>query len=420
MDNEELKKLPQLFSPRTSKIILYFIVSASVIFFLLGSFRLINIFPNRDAKSDRNYLELVADIAAKTRSYYIDEVVPGEKFPAAYTGLLGTLDKVSCYLDSRSSMVFEAYSKDTACSTGLFIARARSYFRVTGVIEDSPADRAGLKRGMLIKSVGGKNLFLFPFFQAYMRLLSVQPGDLSLIVQEPGAGATRQIVLRTEHVKIVNKVSELPGDILLVEIPKFDHQGVAYLAEVLRLKQAEKGNLRMIIDLRRYSGGDFHSFLELSGLFFKHHGMKSVESKKVATPAVLSLIKKEGQEDFSIGSETPLEYEAVVVVDRSTIMYAELLTALFKCCKPGNGEQEEDDSKKVIAVIGSKTPGIVSLFRQHSFDDSSSILLSEGFFSIKGEKISDAGVKPDIVLGSIEDFDRVIEKSREILDNGKI
>ena len=98
--------------------------------------------------------------------------------------------------------------------------------------------------------------------------------------------------------------------------------------------------LKLIIDLRGYSGGDLNGFLEITKLFFKEGGV------------TLEIKRKNGDEKLTIGSESPLQYSAVIILNKSSRMYGELLAGLFK--------KYTKKVNPVALLISSKSTGFIS------------------------------------------------------------
>lgn len=369
----------------------YLIVIVFLFFYLTAGKKLIKSFS--ETKKDYEYLSLFSEIALKTQTEYFEDIKPGEKFPGAYTAMLGHLDNVSAYLSARQTRIYDLYQRGTFYSSGIFGAKLSNYFYVSDIIKDSPADKAGLRPGDIIKSVRGKSIFSLPFYQMYFPLVSSKPENFEISVYKKVSKKTVNVHLQTRLLESKTQIREITNNILLVKIPKMNKQSAAYLSENLRNK---RHHLKLIIDLRNYCGGDFESFLEVAKIFFK-------ESANVT----LTLKKKKLEEDFPIGSQNKPDYQAVVIVNKSTVMYGELLAALFKTTNQNKNNK--------ITIIGRKTPGLISKLKHIKFEDGSSILLSEGFFLINDKKAAKSGVKPHIELKEKE-FDSIINRSKVILN----
>ena len=370
----------------------YVTVAVFILFYFTAGKKFFTSAP--ETKKDYRYLTLFSEIVSKTKIEYFEDITPGEKFPGAYTAILGHLDKVSAYLDTRQTQVYDCYRKGKSYHPGIFGAKSGNYFYISDVVKDSPASKAGIKPGDIIKSISGKSLFGLPFYQMYFSLLSDKPADIDVSVYKKQSKKTEKINLQTGFFESRTRIREMENNILMIEIPRIDKESAAYLLENLKDKKCPK----LLIDLRHYTGGNFHSFLDIANIFFKD-----------SPGFTIGLHKKKKEKKFPVGSDTVADYRAVVIVNKSTIMYGELLAALFKL--------NQQDNNHPTTIIGRKTPGFISQVKQVRMNDGSSILLSEGFFFIKDEKTVKSGVKPDIEL-KLKEFDHLIDRATTILNEG--
>lgn len=374
---------------RSSKIF-YLIVFVSVFFYFTAGKKLFN--PLSENKEDFEYISLFSDIISKAKNEYFEEIKPGQTFPGAYSAMLGHLDKFSAYLDTTQTEVYDLYGEGKAYGTGIYGVKSSNYFYITGVVKNSPAEKAGLTPGDIIKYVNGTSIYGLPYYRMFLSLLSDKPGNIELSVHKKTIKKTGKVTLNTALLNSNTRISELKDPILSIQLTNIDEKSVTALTNHLTGKK----HLKLIIDLRYYAGGDFDSFLKLTNIFFAE-----------SSGCTLTLKEKEKEETFPIGSKDVLDYRAVVIVNQSTIMYGELLAALFK----ETGQAKSGG----ITIIGQKTPGFISKMKQEKFRDGSSILLSRGFFLINGKTAAQSGVKPGIELNEKE-FDRVLDRSAALLN----
>lgn len=377
---------------RRSHKLLFLIVSIFIFSYFTAGKKFLKFFS--ETKKDYQYLTLFSEIASKTKSDYYEEVKPGEKFPHAYSAMLGYVDKTCAYLDARRTKLYELYRTGNFYSTGIYGAVISNYFHISDVVKGSPAEKAGLAPGDIIKAVGGESMYSLPFYQMYLSLLSDKTENIEIIVYKKISKETVKVHLPTELLESKTRITTITDDILLVEIPRFDQESAA----CLKANLPHANRLKLIIDLRNYSGGDFESFLEITKIFFNE-----------AANFAVTLEKKNTTDSFPVGAKDALDYRAVVIVNKSTIMYGELLAALFQAAG--------QDKKYNITIIGRKTPGLVAKLLHIKFEDGSSILLSAGFFFIQEKPAAKSGVIPQIDLPA-NGFDDVIDRCKTILNEG--
>jgi C-terminal processing protease CtpA/Prc len=196
----------------------------------------------------------------------------------------------------------------------------------------------------------------------------------------------------TELIEPRTIVKPIQNNILLVKLPRFDPAAALLLKN--RLTTPHKP-LKLIIDLRKYSGGDFESFKKIVNLFLKG-------------PILLTLKLKDKEEDFLLGSKEALDYKAVVIINKSTRMYGELLASLFR--------ESGAVAQRSASLVGTSTQGFISKLKTIHMEDGSSILLTEGLFLLNGTPTASKVVKPDILIKD-EVSGEIIKKSISILNS---
>lgn len=368
--------------------IVFFIAVLSIFFFVFGGKKIFRSFS--EEKKEYQYFALFSEVAALVEAEYVEKVEPGAKFPGAYSAMLAALDRFSAYLDARKTDVYHLYRQGKACNCGIYGTKLFNYFYITGVEKNSTAESAGFKPGDIIKAINGKSIYALSFWEMYLSLLTDKPGKLEIILLKDRSEKPAKIDLQTQPAGKEPIVEKLKNDILLVKLSRVDGETAAALEKQL----SKEENLKLIIDLRKYNGGDLDSFTRMTRLFFN----KTI-------PLTLKLKNK--KEEFLLGSNSDeaFTYHAVVIADKSTIMYGELLAYLFKTLRPPG-----DEHPAAATLIGSKTKGFISKLKHIPLEDGSSILLTEGVFLLNGKDPAKTGIEPDIEIKK--------ENSAKIIDRG--
>lgn len=364
-------------------------VSVIFVFFFLWGGRKIFL-PHKELKKEYQYIKLFSEVVFLVKNNYVEAVKAEEKFPGAFSGMLAALDPYSAYLDAEKTRIYQSLQAGHFYGGGVFGAKRMGYFFVTDVETGSPAEKAGLKPGDIIKAINGESIYSQAFWEMRLSLLSLEPRDITVTLLKTKTQDTKDVTFRTALTTPRTTIETIGKDILLVKLCRFDAPAAALLKN--RLKPGNKP-LKLIIDLRKYAGGDFESFKEIAPLFFRE--------------LHVTLKLKDKDEDIFPGSHTPPQYKAVVIINRSTQMYGELLAALFK----ESGAQVTHP----VTLVGTQTQGFISKLKYIPMDDGSSILLTEGLFHLGENPTAAKSTAPDIVVKDKESGE-ILEKCLAILN----
>jgi carboxyl-terminal processing protease len=357
--------------------ILFLIAVILVFFFLFGSKTIFR--PLSETKTDYQYFSLISEVMALAKTDYVEEIDPAKKFPGAFSGMLGSLNSFSAYLDVRKTEIYRQFQLGHSYHCGIWGTKRSDYFYITDILPGSPAEKKGLMPGDMIKAINGKSTFGLSFWEIYLSLFTRAPGSIEVIRLPQGdhSATPQKIRLETTAFTPGISINELKKNIHLVELPRIDNNSVTALKQRFNIDPALSSParpLRLIIDLRRYSGGDLEAFIQLTRLL-------------LAPPVSLALKNKHGEESFLLGSKQVLNYHAAVIINKSTRMYGELLALLL-----------HRYARDRVTLLGMKTRGFIFKIKQFPLEDGSSILLPEGYYLLAGKNLVQTGITPDVTV----------------------
>ncbi len=332
-----------------------------------------------ESKKVYEFLSLFTEVAAYVKQEYVEEINPSDKFPGAYISMLKSLDKLSTYLDKEETKIHLLLNEDSTnliYSSGIFGYKAGGYFLITSILKNSPADKAGLKKGDLIKGINQKSIFSLPYWNMFYKLFSLYQKQIELVVLRKDKKDPLIFKLKTEPIILSSFSKKINNNTYVIKIRKFDNYTLNLIKNLRPLI-----NKRIIIDLREYIGGNFKNFKSISELLLPEFNIK------------LRFKNKEKVE--KIGNTSNKRNKMVVIINESTIMYNYLLAYFLK--------------QSGYKIIGKGTKGFISILLQSVFKDSSSILLSKAYFYNKGKNILKTEIKPDMTIKNAGEKEIIIK-----------
>ena len=246
---------------------------------------------------------------------------------------------------------------------------------ISSTIPNSPAQKAGFKRGDAIIAIDGQDVKGkdIPTVSSILRSKST---STAITVQRVGDEQPVTIKVTPAEIKEQNVVMHyIPeSHIAHIQIVQFadgvPDQLKASLAEAKKL-----GATKIILDLRDNPGGYLQGAIDTASLFVpKGNVLLEQDSSGKQTPIRVT------------GNTVNTTDTIVILTNNSTASAAEIVTGALH----DNGR---------ATVIGVKTFGTGTVLEQYTLSDGSAILLgTQEWLTPKGKFIRDNGIQPDITV----------------------
>ena len=313
---------------------------------------------------------------------YVENVDDHQLMQAAIRGLLAGLDPHSEYLDRKQ---LDDLTEDTTGSyngLGIEVVQVEGTLRVVAPIDDSPAERAGVKAGDTIVRIDGKVVQSDDLDGAVGRLRGKVGSEITLSVVHENKIDPVDIKLKREVIRVASVRGRLlePG-YAYVRVSQFQADTGAQLHKRIdRLQKDNKAPLQgLVLDLRSNPGGLLTSAVEVSDIFLNDGII--VTTKGRLKEADLSFHASPG--DALNGA--PM----VVLVDNGTASAAEIVAGALK------------DNHRAL-LMGRRTFGKGSVQTVLPLDADHAVKLTTArYYTPSGGSIQAAGIQPDIALADL-------------------
>jgi len=328
----------------------------------------------------------LADIRAFTAVYslvkqaYVDDVDDHRLMQAAIHGLLGGLDPHSEYLGKEQIADLNEDTSGNYDGLGIEVVQVDGTLRVVAPIDESPAERAGVKAGDIIVRIDSKPVQSDDLDAAVASLRGKPGTPITLNVLHEKQPTPVDIVMKREVIRVASVRGRLlePGYAYL-RVSQFQAEtGSQLRKKIERLIADNKAPLHgAVLDLRSNPGGLLTSAVEISdellneGVIVTTRGrLKESDLSFRATPG-----------DLLDGA--PL----VVLVDNGTASAAEIVAGALK------------DNHRAL-LMGRRTFGKGSVQTVLPLDAEHAVKLTTArYYTPSGVSIQAAGIQPDIALG---------------------
>lgn len=262
---------------------------------------------------------------------------------------------------------------------------------IVAPIEDTPADRAGLKAKDLIIAVNGETVNASVMDETISKVKGEPGTPVTLTIYRPSAKEKFDIEIIREWIDIkVVKSRMLDKEIGYIRISMFD-SNVASEFEKHMKELAKKGAKGLVLDLRQNPGGYLQQCVEIA-------------DQLLGTGIIVYTESRNGDDEIFKSKGAKTDAKIVILVDQGSASASEILTAALK----------ENDA---ATVIGTTTygKGLVQVVRPYGKDNGFKLTTSQ-YFTPDGNNIHKVGIVPDIIEPLNESYFE-IEKPTDEDDN---
>ena len=370
--NEEPKKKHKILGILVRSILLI-AITATITYFVTVNIT-INQYLN---KANSAYMKAkMSLVKTKLEKTYIRDLNEDDMIEGAISGYVsGVGDKYTQYLTKDDMQKLMEATTGNYVGIGVYMVTSTDANAVVivGVMEDSPAEKAGIKDGDIIVKVDDES-YIGKKSEDVSNAIKGQEGtNVKVTVMRDSQELEFNITRKSIKVKTVAS-QMLDNNIGYIKIASFD-VGTANEFRDNYNKLKENNPKALILDLRNNGGGVVAEALSIADTM--------VEKGKV----LLITTDKDGKEKVDKASQKPIiDVPVVILVNENTASASEILS----------GTLRDDCGYK---IIGTNTYGkgvIQSIF---TFKDGTGVKVTTNeYFSPNHNVINDVGIKPDIEI----------------------
>jgi carboxyl-terminal processing protease len=351
---------------------------------LTASFSL-NVFALKSNKQSLPLLQLkkFSEVYARIKRDYVEEADDKKLITDAISGMLTGLDPHSAYLDEQAFKELREGTSGEFGGLGIEVGMEDGFIKVIAPIDDTPAQKAGIKSGDLIirlndKSVKGMNL------NDAVKIMRGKPGEpIDLLISREGTPKPLKITI----VRAVIKVKSVKQRILekgygYLRISSFQSNTTDGVEKALeKLVSENKSALKgLVLDLRDNPGGVLNGAVGVSDIFLKEGKIVYTEGRVADS----NMRYNATPDDLIDGA--PL----VVLVNQGSASASEIVAGALQ------------DHKRAL-IVGTKTFGKGSVQTVLPLDETTGLKLTTArYFTPSGRSIQAKGIDPDIIVKDLE------------------
>lgn len=276
---------------------------------------------NTQAKVAAQYEIFTAALAA-VEAEYVEKLDSERLVYGAIEGMLRTLDPHSSFLDPKAYAQMRERQQGQYFGIGISIMSVDGDITVTSVFEQSPAHKAGIRRGDVIAKIKGEDTKGWTTDQAVLQLKGPKGTTVQFDVRRPAATNLIDFTVERDQVTIptVRASFMLPGNVGYVRLQDFSETSNDELTAALtKLKAA--GMQKLMLDLRDNPGGPLDQAIAVSNQFLPRGQM--IVYTRGRTP--------NADQDFHAEENGPYQkVPLVVLVNRQSASASEIVSGAMQ------------------------------------------------------------------------------------------
>lgn len=212
------------------------------------------------------------DVYKKIKDQYVDEVDDATLFNYAIEGMVSNLDPYSDYLTKDDFSELKIGTTGRFGGIGIEITMEDGFVKIISPIDDTPAQRAGLKSGDLVIEVQDISLKDKSINDA-VKLMRGEPGTkvkVKILRENEEAPLDFELVRQIIVSKGI-KTEIFNGEVGYLRLSSFQSNSTANVRKAIYDLRKESGNMMeaLILDLRNNPGGVLGAAVGISDLFLE-------------------------------------------------------------------------------------------------------------------------------------------------------
>lgn len=328
-------------------------------------------------------LKTFTEIFGRIKQDYVEPVSDKKLLEDAIKGMLSGLDPHSAYLLTEEYQELKEGTTGQFGGLGIEVSMENGYVKVVSPIDDTPAQRAGVKAGDLIIRLDDKPVKGMSLADAVKVMRGEAGSKILLTIVREGSETPLKIALTRDIIKAKSvKSKTLEKNYGYVRISSFQSGTGESLKEALaNLKKENGGVLKgLVLDLRNNPGGVLNAAVDVSDAFLRSGLIVYTKGRIPNSEMRFSAAPDDLIDDAPI----------VVLINAGSASASEIVAGALQ------------DSKRAI-IMGEKSFGKGSVQTILPTASGAAVKLTTArYYTPSGRSIQAEGIEPDVALASLK------------------
>ena len=328
-------------------------------------------------------LRTFTEIFGRIKRDYVEPVSDKKLLEDAVRGMLSGLDPHSAYLVPEEYQELKEGTTGQFGGLGIEVTMENGFIKVVSPIDDTPAQKAGIKTGDLIIKLDDQPVKGMSLTDAVKKMRGEPGSKIVLTIVREGEEAPLKLTLTRDVIKVKSVKSRLlEKGYGYVRISSFQSGTGDALKEALAaLKKENGGNLKgLVLDLRNNPGGVLNAAVEVSDAFLKSGLIVYTEGRI-----------ENSEMRFNAAPEDLIDGAPIVVlINGGSASASEIVAGALQ------------DQKRAV-IMGEKSFGKGSVQTILPTSNGAAVKLTTArYYTPSGRSIQAEGIEPDVTLARVK------------------
>ena len=333
---------------------------------------------SEEDKDVYKYLNLFGETFEKIKNNYVEDVTSKDLIESAIEGMLSSLDPHSTYLNYEELNELKVQTKGEFGGLGIEVTLENGFVKVIAPIDDTPADKAGIKSGDLITHLDDEPVLGMTLSEAVSIMRGKVGSKIKLTVNR-NENENLQIFITRAIIQLKAVKSKVENNIGYIRVSSFNQKVDRQIVDSIN-KFNKKNLIGYVLDLRNNPGGLLDQAVNVTDIFLDRGEIVSTRGRNGKQGSRYNAVKK----DLTKG--LPL----VVLINQGSASASEIVAGALQ------------DHKRAI-IMGTKSFGKGSVQTIiPSGEDVAIKLTTAKYYTPSGRSIQKTGIDPDILVEQAE------------------
>ncbi|MDA9078452.1 S41 family peptidase [Pelagibacteraceae bacterium] len=324
-------------------------------------------------------IDLFSEVLENIKKEYVDDVDQAEVMDSAINGVLQSLDPYSAYMSPELFKEMQTDTRGEFGGLGIEIGMEAGVVKVISPIDDTPAEKAGIKAGDYIVKIGKDQVQGKSLMEAVKLMRGPVGTTIDLTIRRKNVKKPLEFKITRKIIEVQSVSSEIISkrkNIGYIRLKSFNENSDNQFLKSIKKFEKNSNIKGYVIDLRNNPGGLLTQAINITDFFLDDGEIVSTKGRKIS----------ETRKFFARRGDEVNGKPVIVMINNGSASASEIFAGALK------------DHKRAI-ILGENSYGKGSVQSIIPLRNGGGMRLTiSKYYLPSGKSISEVGVTPDIVV----------------------